>query len=136
MPVGHGRDGRTDRLVGRGLPDEGLFDRVGPQGRAHVGQADAGLGDRAALAAHRGRDADDRPLVADPDELLVVRAPAVCFGTRICVSSSPSPTAVVKRSSKKSSAATVRVEPSAPAMTSSASSASAGAPTSVNCSQN
>ena len=69
------------RLLGGRLPDQRLLDRPGPQRRrAHVGQPDPGLGDRAAVGAHRRRDGHDRPLVGDPHELLVVRAPAGVLG--------------------------------------------------------
>ena len=41
---------------------------------------DPGLGDGAAVDPDRGRDRHDRPLVGDPHELLVVRAPAGVLG--------------------------------------------------------
>ena len=58
-------------------PRQRLLDRRRPhRRRPHVGQRDPGLGDRAVVAADRGGDADDRPRLRDPVELLVVVAPA------------------------------------------------------------
>src|SRR4029453_2424715 len=59
------------RLLGRSGPDRGW---------SHVRQAKPGLGNGAAFRPDGCRDAGDRPLLSDPDELLVRRAPAGVFG--------------------------------------------------------
>ena len=68
-------------VLGRRGARERLLDRARPDRRgAHVGEPDPRLGDGAALDPDRRRDGDDRPLVHDPDELLVVGAPPGVLG--------------------------------------------------------
>src|SRR5689334_4186916 len=56
--------------------DQRLLDAGGPdRRRAHVGEPDAGLGDRAAFDPHRRRDRAHRPRLRRAVELLVVAAP-------------------------------------------------------------
>ena len=86
----------ADRLVGAVGPGEGLLGGGGAhRHRAHVGEPDAGLGDRAVLPAHERGHPDDGPGLGDPAELLVGVPPAVgSLGIRTSTSTSSGASAV------------------------------------------